>query len=62
MEANGEALQAQELSAAVVALKMMADLITPRTKLVTAVHVSNMLGCVNPVEDIVRMARKVCQT
>lgn len=40
-------------------MEMMAELITPRTKLVSVVHVSNMLGCVNPVEEIVAMAAKV---
>jgi len=40
-------------------MKMMEELITPRTKLVSVVHISNMLGCVNPVEDIAALARKV---
>ncbi|MDJ1184660.1 SufS family cysteine desulfurase [Roseofilum casamattae] len=34
------------------------SLINPKTKLVSVVHVSNALGCVNPVEDIVKEARK----
>jgi cysteine desulfurase/selenocysteine lyase len=31
-------------------------LLTPRTKMVAAVHVSNALGTVNPVQDIIRAA------
>jgi cysteine desulfurase/selenocysteine lyase len=33
-----------------------ARLITPRTRIVAAVHVSNALGTINPVEEIVRLA------
>ncbi len=33
------------------------ELITERTKLVTVAHVSNVLGTINPVEEIARMAR-----
>jgi len=40
-------------------MEMMRELISPRTKLVSVVHVSNMLGCVNPVSEIVGMAREV---
>ena len=35
------------------------ELITPRTRLVSVIHVSNVLGCVAPVHDIVEMAHKV---
>lgn len=35
------------------------ELITPRTKLVSLVHVSNMLGAVLDVETVVAAARKV---
>ena len=35
-----------------------AGLVTPRTKLVAAVHLSNALGTVNPVADIVRVAKQ----
>jgi cysteine desulfurase/selenocysteine lyase len=35
-----------------------AALVTPRTKLVAAVHLSNALGTVNPVADIVRVAKQ----
>ena len=31
---------------------------SPRTKLVTVVHISNALGTINPVSDMVRIARK----
>ncbi len=34
-------------------------LVSPRTKLVSVAHVSNVLGCLNPVADIVAEARKV---
>jgi len=33
------------------------ELVTPRTKLVSVVHVSNMLGCVNPVGAVAEVAR-----
>ncbi|HYN10132.1 MAG TPA: cysteine desulfurase [Vicinamibacterales bacterium] len=36
----------------------LARLITPRTKMVAAVHLSNALGTVNPVADIVALARR----
>ena len=35
------------------------SLLSPRTRLVSVVHVSNTLGCVNPVEDIVTKAHQV---
>jgi cysteine desulfurase/selenocysteine lyase len=34
------------------------EALSDRTKLVTIGHVSNVLGCVNPVKDIVALARK----
>lgn len=34
------------------------SLLSDRTKLVAIVHVSNTLGCLNPVEDIVRLAHQ----
>ncbi len=33
-------------------------LITPRTKLVSVAHVSNVLGIINPIEDIIRLAHE----
>jgi cysteine desulfurase/selenocysteine lyase len=36
----------------------LARLITPKTKIVAAVHLSNALGTVNPVADIVALARR----
>ena len=39
-------------------LDELARLITPRTKIVAAVHLSNALGTVNPVADIVALARR----
>lgn len=35
------------------------ELVTPRTRLVSLVHVSNMLGCVLDVEPVVEAARRV---
>ncbi len=40
-------------------LDAAAGLITPRTKIVAIQHVSNMLGTVHPVREIVEMAKKV---
>lgn len=37
----------------------LAELMTPRTRLVSLVHVSNALGCVLPVSHVVEAARKV---
>ena len=34
----------------------LASLITPRTKLVSIAHVSNTLGCVNPVREVAELA------
>uniref|UniRef100_A0A7S0MSX1 cysteine desulfurase n=1 Tax=Pyramimonas obovata TaxID=1411642 RepID=A0A7S0MSX1_9CHLO len=35
------------------------EMVGPRTKLISLAHVSNTLGCVNPVEEIVAAAREV---
>jgi len=35
------------------------SLLSPRTKLVALPHVSNVLGCINPVKDVVAAARTV---
>lgn len=40
-------------------LSQLDTLITPRTKLVSFVHVSNVLGTVNPVQQLVAAARSV---
>lgn len=40
-------------------MKQLAELITPRTRLVSLVHVSNMLGCVADTQTIVELAQKV---
>lgn len=40
-------------------LDTAADLITERTKLVAFTHVSNVLGVINPVEQLVALAREV---
>lgn len=40
-------------------LKALKALITPRTKLVALAHVSNTLGCVNPVREVVAAAHAV---
>lgn len=39
-------------------LEALQQLFTPRTKLLSVVHVSNVLGTVNPVTDIVRIAHE----
>lgn len=39
-------------------LEQYQALLTERTKLVAVVHVSNMLGCINPVEEIIRLAHE----
>jgi cysteine desulfurase/selenocysteine lyase len=33
-------------------------LLSPKTKLVSIVHISNTLGCLNPIEDIIKIAHK----
>ena len=38
-------------------LDAFAGLLSPRTKMVSVVHVSNALGTINPVDEIIRMAR-----
>jgi cysteine desulfurase/selenocysteine lyase len=37
-------------------LEQYKQLLSDRTKLVAVVHVSNTLGCINPVEEIIRLA------
>ena len=39
--------------------KSIRDQLSPRTKLVSVVHVSNVLGSVAPVAEIVKAAREV---
>ena len=39
-------------------LEKYEKLLTPRTKLVSVVHISNVLGTVNPVQEIVRLAHQ----
>ena len=33
--------------------------LTPATKMVSLGHVSNMLGCINPVEEVIELAHGV---
>lgn len=40
-------------------LEKLPELLTPRTKLVSVVHVSNVLGTINPVEEIITAAHNV---
>ncbi len=40
-------------------LEHFRSLLSPRTKLVSVAHVSNVLGCLNPVEHIIAEAHKV---
>jgi cysteine desulfurase/selenocysteine lyase len=37
-------------------LEQFQSLLSPKTKLVSVVHVSNTLGCINPVEKIIKIA------
>ena len=37
-------------------LDQLESLMTPKTKIISVVHVSNVLGTVNPVEDIIKIA------
>jgi cysteine desulfurase/selenocysteine lyase len=37
-------------------LEQFQSLLSPKTKLVSVVHVSNTLGCINPVEEIIKIA------
>jgi cysteine desulfurase / selenocysteine lyase len=39
-------------------LEQYKTLLSEKTKLVAIVHVSNTLGCINPIEEIVKLARK----
>lgn len=40
-------------------MEELRSLVTTRTKLISLAHVSNTLGCVNPVEEIVSLAKEV---
>ncbi len=40
-------------------LENFKNLLSEKTKLVTVVHISNTLGCVNPVQEITRLAHQV---
>ncbi len=39
-------------------LQAYQNLLSERTKLVTVVHISNTLGCINPVEEITKLAQE----
>ena len=39
-------------------LQAYKNLLSERTKLVTVVHISNTLGCINPVEEITKLAQE----
>ena len=41
------------------AAQAMKDMLSAKTKMVALVHVSNMLGCVLPVHDVVEAAHQV---
>lgn len=41
----------------VLDLQVFEDLLTPKTKMVGVVHISNALGTINPVKEIVRIAK-----
>jgi cysteine desulfurase/selenocysteine lyase len=40
-------------------LEQFKSLLSEKTKLVTIVHVSNTLGCINPVEDVVKLSHEI---
>ena len=40
----------------ILCLDQLESLMTPRTKIISVAHVSNVLGTVNPVDEIVRIA------
>lgn len=40
-------------------LQQFQDLLSEKTKLVTIVHISNTLGCINPVQEITHLAHQV---
>lgn len=42
----------------VLEVERLSELITPKTKLITVAHVSNVLGTINPVNEIIRIARQ----
>jgi cysteine desulfurase / selenocysteine lyase len=46
------------LTTSIHQLQMVKSLIGPRTKLVSLVHVSNMLGAILPAEEVVAAAQK----
>ena len=43
-------------SEGILSVEQFKSLLNPKTKLVSIVHVSNTLGCVNPVEEIIPLA------
>jgi len=45
-----------------VIMEEFAKLLTPKTKMLAVVHLSNALGTINPVEEMMAMARKVGAT
>jgi len=40
-------------------MEHLASLLTPRTRLVALAHVSNTLGCVNPIAEVTKLAKQV---
>ena len=42
----------------ILEIEKLADLISERTKLIAIAHVSNVLGTINPIEDIIKLAHK----
>jgi cysteine desulfurase/selenocysteine lyase len=62
-EASGAVLRVIPVSAGgELDLDAYASLLSPRTRLVSVVHVSNALGTINPVQQIVAMAREAGAT
>jgi selenocysteine lyase/cysteine desulfurase len=52
------AQRAALLTESIRRVQMVKSLIGPRTKLVSLVHVSNMLGAILPAEEVVAAAQK----
>ena len=58
-EAQGARLRVAPISdSGEVLLKDFASLLGPRTKIVAAAHVSNALGTINPIKEMIRMAHR----
>jgi cysteine desulfurase / selenocysteine lyase len=57
---KGVVLKFVELEGGGLNLQHLYTLLSDKTKLVSFQHVSNVLGCINPVDEIVKMIRETC--